>query len=223
MTDAIRDENNVPVALGVSSSDATVTLPFKIDPATGRLITNNASAGASAVTITPGGPFPSSIAATASTAFNSNTVAHWCMLLFPAAITVNKISFLTRSDAIGTASTFDIVVFSEDGQTREIAVTTASITTGNTIYTTAVSAVELSAGNHMVGMIANTDAFDGRFTEGLSPISFTTMLGGVSSEPVLIGSSTETAGTIPATVAPATDITVATSVNNSIPYLRFDN
>jgi hypothetical protein len=43
MTDAIRDNNHVPIALGVSSTDATVTLPFKIDSATGRLLTNSAS------------------------------------------------------------------------------------------------------------------------------------------------------------------------------------
>lgn len=38
MTDAIRDENHVPVALGVSSADPTVTLPFKVNPATGKLL-----------------------------------------------------------------------------------------------------------------------------------------------------------------------------------------
>jgi hypothetical protein len=43
MTNAIRDENFVTVALGVSSTDSTVTLPFKIDSATGRLLTNSAS------------------------------------------------------------------------------------------------------------------------------------------------------------------------------------
>lgn len=37
MTDAIRDKNHVPVALGVSSSDNTVTLPLLIDPVTGAL------------------------------------------------------------------------------------------------------------------------------------------------------------------------------------------
>ncbi len=38
MTDAIRDANHVPVALGVSSADSTVTLPMKINQATGGLI-----------------------------------------------------------------------------------------------------------------------------------------------------------------------------------------
>lgn len=42
MTDAIRDNNHRPVALGVSSTDSTVTLPLKVDPATGRLLTDAA-------------------------------------------------------------------------------------------------------------------------------------------------------------------------------------
>jgi hypothetical protein len=45
MTEAIRDQNHVTVALGVSSTDSTVTLPFKIDPVTGRLLTDAAAGG----------------------------------------------------------------------------------------------------------------------------------------------------------------------------------
>ncbi len=45
MAEAIRDQNHVTVALGVSSADATVTLPFKIDPVTGRLLTDAAAGG----------------------------------------------------------------------------------------------------------------------------------------------------------------------------------
>jgi|3_EtaG_2_1085321.scaffolds.fasta_scaffold07601_4 hypothetical protein len=45
MTDAIRDDNHVPVSTGVSSTDATVVLPFKVNPATGRLLTDTDSGG----------------------------------------------------------------------------------------------------------------------------------------------------------------------------------
>jgi len=38
MWEAIRDKNFVPTAMGVSSEDSTVLLPFKIDPVTGRLL-----------------------------------------------------------------------------------------------------------------------------------------------------------------------------------------
>lgn len=45
MTDAIRDGNHVPVALGVSSADATVTLPLKINSSNGKLRTDFSGAG----------------------------------------------------------------------------------------------------------------------------------------------------------------------------------
>lgn len=43
MTDAIRDQNHVTVALGQSSTSSTTTLPFLIDSLTGRLLVNSAS------------------------------------------------------------------------------------------------------------------------------------------------------------------------------------
>lgn len=45
MEDAIRDQNHVTVALGVSSTDDTATTPFKVDPATGRLLVDAAAGG----------------------------------------------------------------------------------------------------------------------------------------------------------------------------------
>jgi len=45
MTEAIRDQNHVTVALGVSSSDSAVTLPIQIDPSTGRLKVDAAGGG----------------------------------------------------------------------------------------------------------------------------------------------------------------------------------
>ncbi len=41
MTDAKRDANMITVMLGVSSADSTVTLPFKIDSVTGRLLVSS--------------------------------------------------------------------------------------------------------------------------------------------------------------------------------------
>lgn len=52
--EAIRDGNHVPVALGVSTADATVTTPFTVDPATGKLQVGNAvQSGVSAPATTP--------------------------------------------------------------------------------------------------------------------------------------------------------------------------
>lgn len=45
MTEAIRDQNHVTVALGVSSSDSSVTLPLQVDPSTGRLKVDAAGGG----------------------------------------------------------------------------------------------------------------------------------------------------------------------------------
>lgn len=50
MSDAKRDGNFVPSALGVSSVDGVTTLPFKVDPVTGRLLTDTAGGGSGTVT-----------------------------------------------------------------------------------------------------------------------------------------------------------------------------
>jgi len=41
--DAIRDGNRVPIAMGVSNTDSTQSLPFKIDSVTGRLLIDSAT------------------------------------------------------------------------------------------------------------------------------------------------------------------------------------
>ncbi len=43
--DAPRDQNHVPTALGVSSTDGITTLPFEIDPITGRLLVDATGGG----------------------------------------------------------------------------------------------------------------------------------------------------------------------------------
>lgn len=45
MSQAPRDQNFVPSALGVSSVDGITTLPFQIDPITGRLLTDSSGGG----------------------------------------------------------------------------------------------------------------------------------------------------------------------------------
>lgn len=52
MSQAARDENHVPSALGVSSTDSTTTLPFLVDPITGRLMTD--AGGGSGDVVGPG-------------------------------------------------------------------------------------------------------------------------------------------------------------------------
>lgn len=50
MSEAPRDQNFVPSALGVSSTDGITVLPFKIDPVTGRLLTDAGGGGSGTVT-----------------------------------------------------------------------------------------------------------------------------------------------------------------------------
>lgn len=54
MSEAVRDQNHVASALGVSSSDLTLTLPFLIDPITGRLLTDQASGSGTVTQINTG-------------------------------------------------------------------------------------------------------------------------------------------------------------------------
>lgn len=49
MTDAVRDQNHVTSALGVSSVDNVTTLPFKVDPSTGRLLVDMSGGGGGTV------------------------------------------------------------------------------------------------------------------------------------------------------------------------------
>lgn len=50
MADASRDGNHITSALGVSSSNSLLTLPFQVDPITGRLKVDNAGSGMGTVT-----------------------------------------------------------------------------------------------------------------------------------------------------------------------------
>ncbi len=68
-TDAIRDQNFVPVALGVSSTDATATLPFKINSVTGRVLTDSASGSGTvtSVSVTTANGFAGTVATATTT------------------------------------------------------------------------------------------------------------------------------------------------------------
>lgn len=69
MAEAPRDQNHVPSALGVSSSDSTVTIPFKVDPITGRLLTDSAagSGTVSSVSVVSANGFAGTVATATTT------------------------------------------------------------------------------------------------------------------------------------------------------------
>ncbi len=45
MAEAVRDQNHVPSALGVSAANPALTLPFLVDSSTGRLLVEETSGG----------------------------------------------------------------------------------------------------------------------------------------------------------------------------------
>jgi hypothetical protein len=110
-------------------------------------------------------------------------------------ITVNKITL--NVTAVDAAGTINIGIFSADGQTRHISVTTASIS-GTGLVTTSVSAVTLPAGNYymLLGSVSTASVTFSTWAT-LSPIDG---LRAVSSEPTLSGVYTVTASTMPSTV-----------------------
>ena len=171
----------------------------------GQVLTSNGAgvdpsfkAVSSAVAIVP---MPASGGIALSTnQFTSATAAYFSAFVLPASITVNKLSF--SISAVVSAQTFDVAVYSEDGQTKHIDITTASIA-GTGDVTTAVGSVALSAGVYYIGVVPNGTVdvtFNSWDTIHLNVVA-------VTSEPVLQGTKTVTSGTLPATINPVADIT----------------
>lgn len=128
-------------------------------------------------------------------ALNNNVDGYVHMFSLAKKIVVNKITF--NVTAVGAAGTINIGIFSADGQTRHISVTTASIS-GTGLVTTAVSAVTLPAGNYymLLGSVSTANVTFSTWAT-LSPLDG---LRAVSSEPTLTGTYTVTASTMPSTI-----------------------
>lgn len=148
-----------------------------------------------------------------SVTMNSNTTGYCMSFDLPFDITVNKLSF--RNASVTVSGTCDIGIYSEDGQTKHIDITTATMTGAGVVHT-AVSSVSLSAGRYYVVFVPNG-------TLNCEPTRYTFV--GVSyadsGEPVYIGTLTVTAGTLPSTFNPTTDITFSSS--NTAPIIRLDS
>jgi hypothetical protein len=126
--------------------------------------------------------------------FTGNTTARIALINIPVEITVSKITVF--STAAGTAGTFKIAIFSENGGTKHIEITTGTIS-GSGYTTTSVSpSVVLSTGNYYLMMLPI----------GTASVTFRYFGAGFQSsatdEPWLFGGLTVTADTIPATFAP---------------------
>lgn len=147
--------------------------------------------------------------------FTSNTTAMFWRIIVTAEIVVNKITLRTSS-TVSTASTFDLVVYSEDGQTQLISVTTPNINATTTNYETTVAGVTLMPGEYYVGLVANSAvnvAF--RVWTGLNDSNY---VGQPSGKYANGWTKTVTAGTLPSTISPGSE----SQSNISPPVLRFD-
>lgn len=161
---------------------------------------------------------------TGNITINTNTNQYFYQFVLPFAMTVNKISIYSGGATVN--GTFDLTIYSEDGQTQEIAVTTATVSTTG-IITTAVSAVTLSAGLHWFGFNSNGTAnVDwSAWTSGSTTGPFSSSTGlpfAVTSEPVLAGTATITAGTPKSTFTPSSGIT-ANNLSSVAIVFRLDN
>jgi hypothetical protein len=122
------------------------------------------------------------------------------MIYIPFGITVNSIEINVTT--VNVAGTLDLTVYSADGQTRYIAVTTASIS-GTGVVSTAVAAVSLPAGNYFVCVNPNGATADVVITSNsLVNIDLVHTPGGGRIQ--YCGVETITADTPPATIDPTT-------------------
>lgn len=148
---------------------------------------------------------------------NSNTTLRVAQVIIPFQIIVNKISIY--SIAVSVAGTVKLVLYSEDGQTKYFEVTTASIS-GAGMVTTAVSAVTVPAGVYYLGILpVGTASLSPAYWIEETTITSHLFSSGIASEPVIAGSVTVTASTIPATITP----TSVTWKANAALVARLDN
>jgi len=175
-----------------------------------------------ALTIIPTSAIGESSTAPQLMTLSVNTTAIIGQVVIPFKITVNKISVMVN--LVTTAGTIDLSLYSEDGQTRLFSVTTASLTTSS-IATTGVSAVVVQPGIYYIMANSNSTTEANFYTWGDQTNPFTTnaatsLMNGVTSEPVLQGTMTITAGTPPTTFNPVSAIT---AVYYSTMIVRLDN
>jgi hypothetical protein len=145
------------------------------------------------------------------------TIGQFGHFNLPAQITVNHIS-LYCSDAGLVASTFDIKIYAEDGQSVKISLTTPEISTTGVKKFTLGSPVTLPAGNYYFAIIANTDGYVPAFAiwaRNNDPLGNDT-----TDERIFMGAKLDCSpGTLPDTFDP----TALTAADYECYYFRLDN
>lgn len=198
MTEAIRDQNHVTVALGVSSTDATVTLPLKVDPATGRLLTDGGSGYTNLTQFVDQTPWR---------IFYSNGSGDVTELALGAADTYLK------SNGASSAPTWAAVAGSGTVTSVAMTVPTGLTITGSPVTTTGTLAVALDTGY----VIPTQAALDAKAPLD-SPV-FTTLIRGsflTASEMLITDASKNIVSAPVATYPSLTELTYVKGVTSAI-------
>lgn len=150
-----------------------------------------------------------------------NTTLNIGQILVPRAIKVNKLSIpLSTSNVTGT---FKVALYSEDGQTKILEFTTVSISTANDdgiLMTTLGAEVNLAGGVYYIAILpVSTASCDMCFWTTLVDVAVERFNTQRTGEPVLSGTLTVVADTMPATIDP----TAITGVNNRVLTICLDN
>ncbi len=219
----VTDEGNVIPALdGATISTATVATGDKVllqdiddsdnlKTVTAQSIADLASSGGAVMTTVlvpqPMLGFP----ATSTVGMSVNTTAFVGLFNIPGSITIDTVSF--DVSAVGTAGTVDFCIYSEDGQTRHTIDTTGTISATGVHTLTLGTPFAITAGYFYlyIGTNGTADITTRRWQDGigLSP----------SSQPILAGTLTVTAGTPPATFDPTVDVS---ATGDAYLFCRFD-
>jgi len=208
----------VTVKTNATAGTWTLELPAN-DGDSGQFLSTNGSGvtswasagGTTVVSLIPKPDFNSFAAG--SLVSDTNTVAKLGRVVIPFSMTVTKLSVDHNTHTAD--GTYDIVLYTEDGQTKVIDITTANLT-GTGVVTTAVSNVAVSPGVYYILIVPNSTAA-GEFRCYTPSISVN--LGSlVTGEPQACGTLTVTASTPPATFDP----TAITATTTSALQFRLD-
>lgn len=201
MTEAIRDQNHVTVALGVSSSDSTVTLPLQVDPSTGRLKVDAAGGGGGYTNLTQ------FVDQTAWRLFYSNTDGDVVEFAFGADGTY------LRSNGAAAAPTWDVPGGAGTVTSVAMSVPTGLLISGSPITSSGTLAVTLDTGY----VIPTQAALDAKAP--LASPTFTTSINGafLTASEILITDVSKNIVSAPVATYPSlTELTYVKGVTSAI-------
>jgi hypothetical protein len=142
----------------------------------------------------------------------SLTVRDVGLFTIPGKITVNQISFST---AAGTTGTAKVCVYSEDGATKYIDVTSGTLAVGNN--SVAVSAVTLSAGNYYIAVGCSTTCTSNTLNVYTSTVNALLNTSVPAGKEKYEGRVTHASGGCDATLG------TITGMSSAVPLVRLDN